>query len=346
MKNILKQLGEWAISLKDSQFTRARFTLTLYYSVGILIILCIFTFAVYIFFIRTFPYTDDGGLTGHALEERQSRREIENDIAEEAAENLLQIILILDGILLIGIIVISYELAKKTLEPIERSYENQKKFLADVAHELRTPLTVMKTGLETALHITQEKKEYERYIRDSVKEIDEMSTMVNDLLFLARSEIITSTEKKVVDISDIGKKVIEDMKPYAQTHHVTITENLTQHSFVKGKEAELKRMIRNLIKNAIDYNDIHGTVSVIIQETTDTIVFIIEDTGRGIAENNLPFIFERFYKIDSSRYHGIEEGSGLGLPIVKEIVKNHGGNITVTSTLGKGTTIRIELPHI
>jgi two-component system sensor histidine kinase CiaH len=239
----------------------------------------------------------------------------------------------------------SYYLAGKTLQPIEAGVEKQKKFVADAAHELRTPLAVMKTGAETLLMDRANEKEYEKFTRDSLEEIDSLVALVNGLLFLARGDSLKKVEFEEIDIGLIAKKQAALMQEYAKSKQVDLEDDADGNCYIQGNKADVKRLLANLIKNAIDYNKPGGKVVVSLSAEKNQVVLKIADSGTGIAEKDLSRVFDRFYKVDAARAK-TAGGAGLGLAISKEIVSKHGGKIEIKSKLGKGTEITTFFPSV
>ncbi len=263
-------------------------------------------------------------------------------LPESQAEPLLFIIEIT---LIILTVITSFWLAGRTLRPIANSYEQQKKFVADAAHELRTPLTVIKTGAETTLTGASTIKDYQNLARDSLEEVDYMSSTVNDLLFFAHSDAQQTPVFAKINLTQLVNRQTEVMQPYAHKKSVVLAQDCQAKCYVRGNHLYLKRLLNNLLQNAIDYNKPTGTVTVSLMQSRHEITLIVADTGIGIASKDLAHIFNRFYKADESRTKQ-SSGAGLGLSIVQEIVTSHCGQISVKSQLGKGTAVTVMLPAV
>jgi two-component system sensor histidine kinase CiaH len=324
MKNILKQFAEWATSFKAEPFLLARLKLAASYTLGIFVVLAVFNLLVFGLFVKDLP---------DALETATT------ELAEERLENVL---FAADGLILFFVALMSYFLAGLALKPLEKSYKQQKKFVADAAHELRTPLAVMKTGAEAMLAGDSE-KERTRFIKDSVEEIDYISAMVNDLLVLSKSDNLQKSKFEKVNLSELARKHAKHMQAHARQKNITLKTDIADDCIINGNKAYLKRLLTNLVQNAVDYNKPSGEVMVLLKKSGKQVELKITDTGIGIAETDLPHIFDRFYKADKSRSQKTG-GAGLGLSIVEEITKMHQGKIFIKSKLGKGTTIIILFP--
>lgn len=214
--------------------------------------------------------------------------------------------------------------------------------MADSAHELRTPLTVMKTGAEATLAGNSSKEDYAKLTKDSLEEINFMSSMVNDLLFLAQSDGFKKKEFSRLDLGKIAQNQTDSMKAYAEHKKIALKSNIEGEFLISGEKNQLKRLLTNLIKNAIDYNKIGGTVNISLAESRSYIILKVIDSGIGIPKEKIKHVFDRFYKVDQSRSQS-SGGSGLGLAIVKEIVDAHKGKIEIVSEVGKGTEVKIFL---
>jgi len=181
-------------------------------------------------------------------------------------------------------------------------------------------------------------------IKSNIEEIDRMTRMAENLLLLSRMD---ASGKKInlsrVFLSKIVERSIERMKPYAEEKNVTLESHIQEGIVISGDEDQLHRLLYNLIKNAIDYNVDGGRVDVDLKSLPKSVLLTISDTGIGIPSQDLPHIFDRFYRVDRSRSQKIG-GSGLGLAIVRAIVDAHHGSISVKSSPGKGTTIQVHFP--
>jgi two-component system phosphate regulon sensor histidine kinase PhoR len=168
-------------------------------------------------------------------------------------------------------------------------------------------------------------------------------------LDLSRIEVgLEMNQRSVVDLASVVKDVYLAFKSRADSAGVDLVYKVdSSHSTILGDEDQLRRMLYNLVDNAIKYTPYGGRVELSLQddELENTILLVVKDTGFGIAEAQLPHVFERFYRVEATRpRYGPPQGSGLGLSITKSIAENHGGNIAVTSQVGKGSTFVIQLP--
>ncbi len=343
MKNILKQLEGWATHSAQSDFKKAIVTLTAYYTMGVFIVLFIFNIMVYSLFVNSIKTGDDKKIESPTRQDNSE--ELKEDETKELQDNLVNILLISDAMILIITVIVAYMSSKKTLAPLEESYKKQVRFVADAAHELRTPLAVIKAGFDVTLRQERRPEEYIKFIKESLEEVKRLTNLSNDLLLLVKDkgrEVNYNTE---VFLDEICNKKADMIKPYADLKNITINKDIERNITIKGNDEDLTRLIINLLKNAVDYNKKDGTVLISLKKENDKVVLIIKDTGIGISREDSKHIYDRFYKVDSSRSDN-SSGTGLGLAIVKEIVDGHFGSIYMDSEIGKGTVFKVILPSI
>lgn len=229
---------------------------------------------------------------------------------------------------------------------LEESFVRIRRFSGDASHELRTPLAIIKGETEVALRWAKSDAELRTALESNLEEIDRMDRIVSDLLSLARSDASKlhlniakfSLTDLLQDIWMSGKVLAEQ-----SGHYVHLDYAVTSEIFIEGDQLQLYRVMINILTNAIKYTPSGGRVDIrlVVQEGRAKIE--IADTGLGISPEDLPHVFERFYRIDSARNRD-QGGTGLGLAIVKAIVAAHDGTITVKSDVGEGTIFSVELP--
>ncbi|WP_444685600.1 ATP-binding protein [Alkalicoccus luteus] len=229
----------------------------------------------------------------------------------------------------------------------ERQHDKLRKdFIANVSHELRTPISMLQGYSEAIVddiaESAEEKKEMAGIIYDESLRI---GRLVNELLDLARMEAgYLSLQREIVDIGMIAEKMIRKFQVVANEQQLSLSASIqTEYAQVYADPDRIEQVLTNLIDNAIRHTSERGSVAVTVFKDHHDIVMEVNDTGGGIPEEDLPFIFERFYKADKARTRG-RAGTGLGLAIVKNIVDAHGGKVTARSKLNEGTTFRVELP--
>jgi signal transduction histidine kinase len=240
----------------------------------------------------------------------------------------------------IGLLILSFN---ETLERLDKLFASQQRFLADVSHELRTPLTVIKANAD----LMRMMKEVDFESLDSIKEeTDRLTRMVGDLLLLAQAESgKLPLIFQPVELDALLLDVLKDLHLLAGDR-VQLKISEIDQVLVNGDPDRLKQVLVNLISNAIKYTPGHGTVTFELSRVENQSRLMIRDTGPGIPAEDLPYIFERFYRAEKSRTRSKTSGFGLGLSIAYWIINIHGGTIEVESQEGQGTTFTIWLPLI
>ncbi|HEU0294412.1 MAG TPA: ATP-binding protein, partial [Anaerolineales bacterium] len=229
----------------------------------------------------------------------------------------------------------------QTLERLETLFMSQQRFLADVSHELRTPLTVIKGNVDLMRRMKQ-------FDEESLTSIDQeagrLTRLVGGLLMLAQAESgKLPLNLRPVELDLLLTEVFQEMHILAGGK-VRVHLNEIDQLMVSGDRDRLKQVLINLVANAIQYTPQNGDVFLSLSKVGDQARILCRDTGPGIPTEDLPHIFERFYRAEKSRTRGKTTGFGLGLSIAKWIVEHHGGRIEVNSKEGQGTTFAIWLP--
>ena len=224
------------------------------------------------------------------------------------------------------------------LDEVDR---NRREFLGNVSHELRTPISYLK-GYSEALDegiITTEK--YTETVR---KETDRMNHLVHDLLDLAQLEGDSyPINKEPVILAELVKEVLDRLRLKLEDKNLLSELQLDEEVVVNGDYGRLDQVVDNLLSNAIKYTPDDRTIRISVAEGEDKGVLKIEDEGIGIPEEDVPYIFERFYRVEKARTRK-SGGTGLGLSIVQQIINKHDGDIMVDSKLGRGTLVTVEIP--
>ena len=230
------------------------------------------------------------------------------------------------------------------LSRLERSFTAVRHFSADAAHELRTPLTILKGELEVALRSPPTPDEYRSVLVSCLEEVDRLSALVADLLFLARSDSGNMTMTRTpVDLTAVLRDVSAALQALAETSHITFEHTAPTELWAQGSDTMLFRLLFNLGENAMKYTPEGGTVTITLEQNNAEAHLSVTDTGNGIAPEEQQQIFDRFYRSDPARSRG---GAGLGLALARSIVLAHNGQITVESTVGKGSCFTVLLPLI
>lgn len=229
-----------------------------------------------------------------------------------------------------------------------RTDKLRKDFIANVSHELRTPISMMQGYSEAIVDDIAETKEEKNELAQIIHEESlRMGRLVNDLLDLARMEAGHSQlQKELVEIKPYLQRIVKKFQGVATENNIRLMHEfqLTVR-YVSLDPDKIEQVFTNLIDNAIRHTDDHGFVLIKVKNSESELYVSIEDNGSGIPEEDLPFVFERFYKADKSRTRNKEKkGTGLGLAIAKNIVESHGGTISVKSKLQQGTTFSFRIP--
>lgn len=229
----------------------------------------------------------------------------------------------------------------ETLERLENLFETQRRFMADVSHELRTPLTAIRGNVD----LIRRMGEADAISLDAIgAEVDRMTRMVRDLLLLVQAETGNlPMAHEIVELDTLMLEVFHQAKVLA-ADGVEVRISDEDQARVIGDRDRLKQVMLNLAANAIEHTSEGGSITFGLSCENDHSKFTVADTGAGIPEEELPHIFERFYRVDPSRKRRDRGGAGLGLSIAYWITRSHNGRIEVDSEIGKGTTFSVWLP--
>ncbi|NCF64912.1 MAG: HAMP domain-containing protein [Chloroflexi bacterium] len=227
----------------------------------------------------------------------------------------------------------------QTLERLERLFRTQQRLLADVSHELRTPLTTIRGNLDLMRRMGETDPQSLAAVQ---VEIERMTRLVGDLLLLARADSGgLPLERKPVELDYILFDVYRQVRILEPPVQIELTA--VDQATVLGDADRLKQLLLNLVENAVKYTPPGGEVTLSLSKKEGWVYFEVSDTGIGIPPENLPHVFDRFYRVDKARTRA-QGGSGLGLSIAKWVAQAHGGAIRVSSQVGEGTTFSVTLP--
>ncbi|MDF0645703.1 MAG: heavy metal sensor histidine kinase [Nitrospira sp.] len=227
---------------------------------------------------------------------------------------------------------------------LETSFRQIRQFSSNASHELRTPLTVMKGETELALRRPREAAAYTVVLESNLEEIDRMTRIVDELLFLSRADMgEVKMEHLPVDLEGLLEDISRQASLLGQERDIQVVLGRITPVVVRGDELRLRELFLNLVDNAVKYSRKRGTVEVTMTTVPEFAKVTVTDQGIGIGPGDLERIFDRFYRTDDARAH-TKKGTGLGLSICAWIVESHHGRIEVQSDLGKGSTFTVLLP--
>lgn len=234
----------------------------------------------------------------------------------------------------------SYLMARSTLKPLEKAHAAESRFVSDASHELRTPLAVMRMELELAIrtkHLSS--VETKEVLASSLEEVDRLTQLSQTLLSLSRQDYASLEQEKVA----FDKAIRSVVKTYDNAKQINL--QLPKKSlYISAHQPSLEELLTILVDNAIKYSPPGGKIKLALRSKGNKAIFTITNGGKGIAEDALPHIFDRFYRSDSSRTSSNQAGFGLGLSIAKMIVEHQRGELDVASASDEDTTFTVSLP--
>ncbi len=240
---------------------------------------------------------------------------------------------------------ISYFLARKTLRPIEEMVEAQNMFTADASHELRTPLTAMRTEIEVNLRDKNLKiSDAKNLLASNLEEIGKLESLSGALLKLAHYREDNEIKKTLFPLGEIATEAYEKVEKNAESKSITFKNDFNE-ALISGDKQSLVELFIIIFDNAIKYSPSKSKISLSAEVDSNNTIVKIKDQGIGIKASDLHYIFNRFYRADTSRTKEKTEGYGLGLSIAKRIVDLHKGTITADSKPSEGSEFTIKLPY-
>jgi heavy metal sensor kinase len=232
----------------------------------------------------------------------------------------------------------------RMMSRLEESFHHVHRFSADVSHEIRTPLAILRAELEDLIRSAHLTSESRTSAASALEEAERLSRVAEQLLEMTRleaGEMLADSSR--VDFSDLTQNAVDQMRLLTEEKQIQLRFESREPVHVLADPVRLRQVVVNLVDNAIKCTPAGGTISVASLRMDGKAVLDVSDTGIGIPQESLPHLFERFYRVDGARSRHLG-GTGLGLAIVKSICTAFGGTVTVQSTVGAGTTFRVELP--
>jgi signal transduction histidine kinase len=287
-----------------------------------------------------------GGVNTGGLPGQKVTRNIDDFFQERIAEGrteLIRRLIMLNVLTLVTGGILSYYLARRTLEPIEANMEAQAQFVSDASHELRTPLTALQTTNEVALRRPKiSTDEAKKILKDNVEEVVKLKDLTDGLLRLAKQD--THTLRGVpVSLQAVAADALNTIVSAAQAKEITVHDTVPAVK-VWGEQPALVQALGILLDNAVKYSPAKTAITVEGGQHGKYGYMRVRDTGGGIAPADMPHIFDRFYRADQSRSKQKVEGYGIGLALAKKIVEQHNGEISADSIGGKGAAFTIHIP--
>ena len=228
------------------------------------------------------------------------------------------------------------------IDRLDTAFQTEQQFTSDASHELRTPVTVISAYAENALREDATTEEYARAMEIILKESRKMSATISSLLMLTRGDQRKyQPNLERIDLGQLVDDVVEEMETPAEQKGVSISVLPHNSQLIMLDQTLITNLLLNILENAVKYSNPKGEIRVSLFEETDAVTITIQDNGIGISKEDLPKVFNRFFRAEHT---GDKEGTGLGLAIAKWIVELHHGEIHIDSTLSAGTTVKIQLP--
>jgi heavy metal sensor kinase len=227
---------------------------------------------------------------------------------------------------------------------LDAAFRRQRQFTADASHELRTPLTIIKGQIEVSLQRDREPAAYREVLQVTNESVDRLIRLVGSLLTLAQADAgDIPLEREEVDVGAIARSAMEQVQPRAEEIGVELRHACGPEAVVRADQDLVLQLILNLLDNALKHTAADGAVAVTWRGRPGAVELVVEDTGEGIADEHLPYLFDRFYRVDRARSRDVG-GAGLGLAICRWIAEAHGGSIAVSSVVGEGSRFTVTLP--
>lgn len=232
----------------------------------------------------------------------------------------------------------------RMIERLDKAFERQKQFTSDASHELRAPLAIIQAEASLCLQKERKPEDYQKSLEIIALEAEQMTLLINQLLMLARGDSGKDTVKfDKICITEFVNEICSDVEILCNEKDIRLVCETDGTLFVMGDSKSLRRLMLNLLENAMKYTASGGTILVSAEKERNVAVISVSDTGMGIPEEDLPYIFERFYRVDKARTRD-RSGSGLGLSICRQIAHMHEASLDVDSSLNKGTVFYLRLP--
>lgn len=330
-------------------FHNARITLTVWYLLILMSISILFSIVIY----RQTTVEVERSLRTQAFRSylsahpfsfvRPDQIELDSDALAEAQTRIKLLLLFIN----LGILGLSgaagYFLAGRTLRPIQNMVDEQHRFITDASHELRTPLTSLRAEIEVGLRSkTMTLAQAKSLLESNLEEVIALQGLSNNLLELAQNgKLLPTQSMQAVSVKQTIETAIKKVQPLAKRNKITLKE-YGQDTTITGVPDRLLEVFVILLDNAVKYSNKNSRVTISWKQQKDMVIIEVTDQGIGIASEDIPHVFDRFYRVNKARSRSEVSGYGLGLSIAKKIVEAHKGFISVKSKLGKGSTFQVS----
>ncbi len=269
---------------------------------------------------------------------------VDQDLITESEHRLLLNLGIINIVILVLSGSLSYFLAGRTLSPIQKMTEDQKRFVSDASHELKTPITALKALFEVSLRNPNLKlSEAKQALQDGISQTNQLKTLTDSLLELNHTNNGDSLDFKLNSIKDLMSESVKIIKPQSDTKKIKIITHFIPEKLLSDHQ-KIQELFIILLDNAVKYSPESSSIKFLAKTNKKHLIFKIIDQGIGISPKDLTHIFDRFYRADNARTKNGAFGYGLGLSIAQKIVDQHHGKITVNSNLNQGTEFIVSLP--
>ncbi len=337
--------------MKNELFESARLKITLQYLIIIMIVSVIFSLAFYQVSTREIQRliirstmnlpADAPGLGPRFLERGRNLPHLVE--LEELRQRTLTALLLVNGVILMIAGGAGYYLAGRTLQPIKKMVDEQNEFISNASHELRTPLATLRAELESnLLEKKLSEKKTRQILNSNLEEVATLQHLTDRLLKFSQTQNFTApTSFKKVSLSKIVTAAVKRVAVLAKQKQIKFVTDVPQLSVMAHTPSLIEALV-TILDNAIKYSPAQSQIEIEAVQDKHQVILTISDQGKGISPQDLPHIFDRFYRADKSRSQ--QDGFGLGLAIAQKIIRQHRGTINAQSRVGKGTTITISLP--